>query len=319
MEHRRKNKNRIRKKQKRLMQKRMIFFLGGFVLILVLAIGGINALSNFISEVKAERAAEEQARLEQEALEAEQKLIEEVLSKEEYEKELRALYKEYPQVGELLKNREDYEDWLIEYLVNNEEAVDWVVEYPEYMAKTEEELEEAGLKDIEDTGEGRNDIPLLFQWDQRWGYLTYGSGQIAVEGCGPVCLSMAAVGLTGDGSITPKVVADLSMENGYYVEGEGTGWSLIDIGAEKLGLSSEQIMEWSTAAVKKPLQEGNVIICSVGPGDFTTQGHFIVIVKLNEDGTVMVNDPNSLENSEKSWEIQDLLDQTKGMWAISLP
>ena len=53
-------------------------------------------------------------------------------------------------------------------------------------------------------------VPLLMQWDERWGYESYGSGLIGWTGCGPTCLSMAAVGLTGDTGWNPAKVAAFS-------------------------------------------------------------------------------------------------------------
>ena len=55
--------------------------------------------------------------------------------------------------------------------------------------------------------EKKEDIPLLLQWDKRWGYAPYGNNNIAISGCAPTCLSMVIVGLTKDTAATPDVVA----------------------------------------------------------------------------------------------------------------
>ena len=34
------------------------------------------------------------------------------------------------------------------------------------------------------------EIPLFLQWDERWGYRSYGGDFLAVTGCGPTALSM---------------------------------------------------------------------------------------------------------------------------------
>ncbi len=34
------------------------------------------------------------------------------------------------------------------------------------------------------------EIPLLLQWDERWGYSVYGDNMIAVNGCGPTAVAM---------------------------------------------------------------------------------------------------------------------------------
>ena len=33
-------------------------------------------------------------------------------------------------------------------------------------------------------------VPLFLQWDERWGYRSYGGDFLAVTGCGPTALSM---------------------------------------------------------------------------------------------------------------------------------
>ena len=47
------------------------------------------------------------------------------------------------------------------------------------------------------------EAPLLLQWDSRWGYRTYNQNFMARAGCGPTCLSMAAIALTHDPSYDP--------------------------------------------------------------------------------------------------------------------
>ena len=51
------------------------------------------------------------------------------------------------------------------------------------------------------------------------------------------------------------------------------------------------------------------------PGDFTTQGHFIVLVG-GEDGKIIVNDPNSKERSSLLWEYDTLAGQIKNLWVF---
>ena len=59
---------------------------------------------------------------------------------------------------------------------------------------------------------------------------------------------------------------------------------------------------------------GHPIIASMAPGNFTDAGHFIVIVGY-ENGEFLVNDPNSLINSEKKWSYETLRGQIKNMWS----
>lgn len=240
-----------------------------------------------------------------------------VLASDIYGKQLGALYAKYPEVAEIILNREQYPDSLIEYFIGHEEALEWVIDYPVYMAKGEEEINQIALEPVDlTTYYIQKDIPIYYQWDKRWGYASYASGQIAIDGCGPTSLSMVVTGLTGDTSMTPKRIADFSAAEGYYTEEAGTTWTLMTEGAAKLGLQSYQ-PAWNEEAVRAELLAGHPVICSMGPGDFTDQGHFIVLSGVTKDGTIVVNDPNSQINTRKRWELPKIMEQMKAMWAFS--
>ena len=150
-------------------------------------------------------------------------------------------------------------------------------------------------------------VPLFIQWDERWGYEDYGGNYLAVNGCGPTCLSMVVCGLTGETDTNPYAVACYSEAQGYYTPGSGTSWSLMTQGAAHYGLDAERVT-LSAEALTDTLAQGRVIIASMKPGDFTYTGHFIVLTGLDKDGRVRVNDSNSRLNSAKSWDAQVLVD-----------
>ena len=114
----------------------------------------------------------------------------------------------------------------------------------------------------------------------------------------------------------PVRIAKKAEREGYYVSGSGSSWSLMTEGAEKLGLQAEQL-PLQVGVIRERLQEGHPIICILGPGDFTDAGHFIVLKGVEDDGSIIVNDPNSRKNSEKSWELGRLMGQMKNLWAYS--
>lgn len=156
-------------------------------------------------------------------------------------------------------------------------------------------------------------IPLFLQWDQRWGYETYGSDFMAITGCGPTCLSMVWCGLSGETQWDPLAVARYAEQEGYYVKGAGTAWDLMKMGAEDMGLTVDSVV-FDADHILAKLQWGSPIICAMRPGDFTTTGHFIVLTGLDEYGRVTVCDPNSRANSEKSWDVEELIPQIKNLW-----
>lgn len=197
---------------------------------------------------------------------------------------------------------------LIALRKRNPETADFVAAYP-----TEGQIDH----DIDlsaDYVPGK--IPHFLQWDIRWGYEPYGDDMMAITGCGPTCLSMAAVGLTGNTAYDPLTIANFSIENGYYYYGTGSTWTLISEGAQHFGLSAQEL-PLDEAIIRRHLTQGCPVICTVGPGDFTTQGHFIVIAGINNDGTVIVNDPNSILKSQRNWDLQQIMAQTQNLWVLS--
>ena len=159
------------------------------------------------------------------------------------------------------------------------------------------------------------EVPFLYQTDPQWASHPYAGGTVEKNGCGPTCLSMVYVALTGRDDLDPAAMADFSERSGHTVDGM-TAWTLMSDGAAELGLVSEEVPA-SAAAVREALLAGRPVICSVGPGDFTTTGHFIVLAGLTEDGEVIVHDPNSAERSSHPWDLERVLGQCLNLWAFS--
>lgn len=202
----------------------------------------------------------------------------------------------------------DYPEEIIETLVKNSETEEFVLNYPLKKGDySKEDLDECL---------NQTQVPLILQWDSRWGYYEYGSSVIGVTGCGPTCLSMVSIHLLQDSKLTPVYMADYAKENGYYAEGIGTAWDFMTYGARNLGLKVQEVT-LDENVVTRHLRQGRPIICTMGPGDFTESGHFIVLVGV-EDGKIRVNDPNSKARSEKLWDFDDFKYQIKNMWAYSV-
>lgn len=194
---------------------------------------------------------------------------------------------------------------LIDLYERNKEARQFVLDYE----KNKDKHEAIDIsKEVRD-----GEIPLFLQWDERWGYETYGDDYMAVTGCGPTALSMVYTGLTGDTSLNPYEMAKLAQNNGYYVNGSGSSWNMMLGLASQIGLDANEI-SLDENSIKKELSAGNPIICIMGPGDFTTSGHFIVLTGITDDGKVQVNDPNSVKNSQKTWELDRIMSQMRDLW-----
>lgn len=157
-------------------------------------------------------------------------------------------------------------------------------------------------------------IPYFTQWDRRWGYCLYGEGLIGYTGCGPTALSMVAMGLTGDGTLTPAYVADFATREGYCVPGSGTAWLLFSEGAEKLGLTARELPLWEPT-MRDELDADHPIICIMGPGHFTETGHYIVLTSCNDEG-FQVYDPNRPSNS-RTWAYDEISGEIKNLWSYT--
>ncbi len=163
-----------------------------------------------------------------------------------------------------------------------------------------------------DESAARGTPPLLLQWDARWGYAHYGSDFLAITGCGPTCLAMAYSGVSGKSDVTPYTVALMAEKGGYYVPGIGTAWTLMTDGAQALGISGSEISP-DRETLRSALERGSILICSMKPGDFTAEGHFIVLCGIDGDERTNVYDPNSVRRS-KPWDLETLSGQMAAAW-----
>ncbi|MDE5863148.1 MAG: C39 family peptidase [Lachnospiraceae bacterium] len=203
----------------------------------------------------------------------------------------------------VFENRELYPDVMLETLEKNPEIVEFVKNYPDAQP-----VAAGGFS----AREREQQYPLFLQWDARWGYVPYGDDNVGLSGCGPACLSMVIFSLTGNENATPDVIAEFSENNGYYVYGEGTSWSLMTDAAAYYGVKTEGL-SLGEGNMKGYLDGGGMIICSMGPGDFTSSGHFIVIYGYDQDG-FLVNDPFSRIRSSRSWSYDTISGQIRSMW-----
>lgn len=205
------------------------------------------------------------------------------------------------------QNNLQTDEWpgdLIEAFSKNPEMESYVLNYP---LKKDKDFE----IDISDYNYSE-EVPLFLQWDERWGYNQYAGQLMGLSGCGPTCLSMVCTYLLQDDTYNPEYVAEFAESNGYSSPGNGSAWTLISDGGEDLGLDVTEI-PLNEDRIISNLEVGNPIICIMGPGDFTSTGHFIVLTEYT-DGKVRVNDPYSKSRSEKLWELSDIMEQIDNLW-----
>lgn len=211
-----------------------------------------------------------------------------------------------PEIAEILSHPDLYPARMLEDLERNPEMLDFVKKYPSAEAAVTGGLTEK---------EKARACPLFLQWDARWGYAPYGDDIIGLSGCGPTCLSMVIFSLTRNEQATPDALCTFAMEGSHYAEGTGTAWTLMTEAAAHYGIAVQE-QPFQEDTIKALLDEGQLIICSVGAGDFTDKGHFIVIRGYNKTG-FLINDPFSRSLSRKKWSFKRLQPQILNCWSYS--
>lgn len=238
-----------------------------------------------------------------------------------YGGQLYQLLDSHPEAAYILRNLDLYPEQLLTFVLRYPEAMPFGASYLDF--------DRMGLKQEIDLSQKENwgstlaeghsipladAMPLLLQWDTRWGYENYGDGLMGCSGCGPTCLSMVSLYLTGWHDNDPLSVANFAQENGYYVSGSGTSWSLMSQACINFGLNSTEL-PLDESKVISALEDGHPVICAMGEGIFTDNGHYIVLVDYS-DGSYTIRDPNSPEKSAQTWTFDQFKDQIRNLWSF---
>ena len=172
---------------------------------------------------------------------------------------------------------------------------------------------------------GSVDVTYFCQYDSRWAELPFGADTIGPYGCGPTAMAIAVASLT-DTDTNPALMASWAAEHGYWAPGAGSYLSIVIGTARSYGLMAETFPSRDVNDLLDALSQGKMLIALMGPGQFTTGGHFILLRGVTMNGQVLIADPNSPENSLASWDPQVILDelsltQSSGspLWAVWTP
>lgn len=129
------------------------------------------------------------------------------------------------------------------------------------------------------------------QIDSRWRKKLYTSTgnksqTIGTSGCAPTAAAMIVSSIKG--TITPDTMAELFVEHGYRSPSNGTYWSANRAVADVFNIDYTETTNIDKAI--RLLNDNNYIIVSVGNGLFTTGGHYIVIVGI-DNNILKIYDP----------------------------
>ena len=188
--------------------------------------------------------------------------------------------------------------------VRGQYGLDQYISDSEYLAA--EALDFSGLSFTD----GQTEVQYYNQLDSRWKDTIYGDSTIGRSGCGPTALSIAVSSLT-DTAVDPVQMSTWAYENGYKAVGNGSYHSLIPNGAEHFGLTVDYATAQEPQKIVDALASGKLVIAIMGPGHFTTSGHFITLRGVTAEGEILVADPASHKRSEQRWGLEIILSEAR--------
>ncbi len=123
------------------------------------------------------------------------------------------------------------------------------------------------------------------QGDRRWGKKPYtitgsSSQTIASSGCGPSSMSDIMASWI-DHSITPVEMCAYAIAHGYRTKNSGTAWAFFRSIADAYGFTGF-VQTKSMATARAALREGALVVASMGPGYWTSGGHYICLWKTDD-------------------------------------
>ena len=142
------------------------------------------------------------------------------------------------------------------------------------------------------------EIPLYLQQD--YGTTMYGGHKLSSNGCGITSLSMLASYMT-DTELTPP---EMCARYGTYSHRNGTDGMIFIYEPPVLGFYLRE-KTYEPPIAKAALEEGQIVISVQHNGYWTRGGHYIVLEKINEDGTIQVRDSNIFNYGRISSHSQD--------------
>lgn len=138
---------------------------------------------------------------------------------------------------------------------------------------------------------------------------------VAISGCGPTSLAICVSSLSGT-LIDPLEMCDWCYEKGVWIPGEGGLHSLPPTVCAEFGLSCKLTDGSNPQTLINALSSGKLIVTLVGPGHFTTSGHFLVLRGVTSTGKILVADCGNSANNNVEWDMSIILDEGRPLFWI---
>ena len=179
-----------------------------------------------------------------------------------------------------------------------------------------------------------NNRPVIYyQTDPRWKSIRYATSAenatIGGSGCGPTSAAMV-IATWADKSVTPVTTCKWSMAHGYKATGAGTYHSYFVPQFKAYGLQCTKLNDTSVQYMSKTdaekyhkkawnaVEDGNLVICLMGKGNWTRGGHYILWYS-NHGNNVVINDPASSAAHRHENSFSLLKQSVRIYWVIKPP
>lgn len=208
----------------------------------------------------------------------------------------------------IAQNADRYDDTtLIDLALAQPDAIDFVAAYPD-SEKTAQEYSDLVTQ---------AHIPELYDWDSRWGGVSYDGHPLAVTGSGPTAVTMAYMGLTGNSDQTPATIAELATTGGFA---GGDSHLSSDFIATKLADMGLDVQEYtsSDSNVTTVLDVGTYLLVEAKADGLTkgSEAHWVVAYTENEDGTVQIYDPTDPSAATHEWSSATIANVCDNFYAV---
>lgn len=214
-------------------------------------------------------------------------------------------------------NLDNYSVDIIEYYLrkkNPDDYTEFLYRYPELHDNTEPIV----LTDEEINA----DMPMLYQYDLRWGYRPFGGTwqtMFAQEGCLTTSLTMAYISLRHDDKLNPYELSIEFNENDQLGIFAGTKITAIPWFCEKYGFTCEAYEDETKiqeSILTDAFENNKVVLFSIRMTEDDVGSHAAVIREY-KDGRYYINDPDSKERTNSSFTFSELAQMMDMVWVIS--
>lgn len=150
------------------------------------------------------------------------------------------------------------------------------------------------------------EVVYFNQGEEPWRSMKYGTSTIGSAGCGPTAMAIVISTLTGE-TVTPKMMADYSIEHGEYVSGQGTSHSFPTNAARHWGLSVKRVGKNRMSEVVQSLKQGKLVVVICAPNTISgSSGHYIVLTGVDAQGYITIADPGSRSRTGKVYSVDTI-------------